>query len=264
MATASTAILPSPTWKSSVSNKSLFRMVPKDCWDFTDPKSFFKGPSPYRPLNVAVVFVNIGNSDKVKVEELQHWTTKLLDHYRVCTSATTQIVNGWQSVTVSNDEETGDYRERCQKAFNGIKKPALLEDFLFLFILPESDGNLNAEITRWADCEVGAPALRLLSPTLRKVDSNPKIMANTCLKIHFKLGRETHQIISGESVNEQDIGLKSGTMIMGADLITPGRAVENCPSIAAVVAYDHISNQYLGSARLQASGQRVSAHLAKN
>lgn len=100
---------------------------------------------------------------------------------------------------------------------------------------------------------------------LKKAKNDPKILANMCLKIHIKLGRVTHQITPGGSSSEQKLGAKPGTMIIGADVTHPGPQVENCPSMAAVVATnDDVSSQYLGSARLQESKQEVIAYLVKS
>ena len=72
------------------------------------------------------------------------------------------------------------------------------------------------------------------------------------LKIHAKLQGTTHV------VQPERCGADKDTMIVGADVTHPPKGVEQCPSMAAVVATnDDNSYQYLGSARLQPARKEV-------
>ncbi len=82
------------------------------------------------------------------------------------------------------------------------------------------------------------------------------------LKINFKLKGVSHKIEHSDFHGQGISGAKLNTMIVGADVTHPGQGIDNCPSMAAVVATDdEVSSRYLGSARLQKGRQEVSATL---
>lgn len=71
----------------------------------------------------------------------------------------------------------------------------------------------------------------------------------------------SHWVETGlQSAQSDCTAARPGTMIVGADVTHPGKSLDNCPSMAAVVATnDHRSGHYLGSARLQKGKQEVSS-----
>lgn len=82
--------------------------------------------------------------------------------------------------------------------------------------------------------------------------------------MNFKLRGQSHKVVPHGIPNEKGFcGATPGTIIMGADVTHPKEGLENCPSMAGVVAtIDDESSQYLGSARLQKGKQEVRTHQA--
>lgn len=92
------------------------------------------------------------------------------------------------------------------------------------------------------------------------------MLTDLSIKINFKLGGTSHNIAPNGSAFHKKLfaGAREDTMIVGADVTHPQKKLQNCPSIAAVVAqHEPNSSHFYGAVRLQQGRQEVSNNVTK-
>ncbi|KAI9054501.1 hypothetical protein LZ554_001659 [Drepanopeziza brunnea f. sp. 'monogermtubi'] len=184
-----------------------------------------------------------------------------LSNYGITGKEPAIVWSDQRMVDLDGPRNTGtDYRSRCEDIFRsaaaefGSPRPTII-----LVVLEEKNIKFYQEVKRWGDCVVGIPTVCVTAFKLGKVTADPKLRANICLKMNFKLKGVSHKIEpTGQRAFKPKgmTGANPRTMIMGADVTHPSKGLEDCPSMAGVVATnDDGSSCYLASARLQKGRQ---------